>query len=231
MCELEDLGFSGVPFTYDNGQYGNNNVRVRLDRVCADEHWRDLSPTSRVVHLASSCSDHCPVVLEMVPMDIDRKRRGASRYEIMWERDPSLPGVIANSWAKHRPHGNLGSVAHSLKDLMRNLKEWSNKTFGHVLRDIENLRTQLADLQQGATDRALVKEKMNELDELLYREEMLWLQRSRITWLKEGERNTEYLHRRAVWRARRNYIQHLRKLDGTWCISSSEMELMMRSYF
>ena len=81
--------------------------------------------------------------------------------------------MIANSWAKHRPHGNLGSVAHSLKELMGNLKEWSNKTFGHVLRDIENLRTQLADLQQGAADRALIKEKMNELDELIYREEML----------------------------------------------------------
>uniref|UniRef100_A0A453EDJ8 Endonuclease/exonuclease/phosphatase domain-containing protein n=1 Tax=Aegilops tauschii subsp. strangulata TaxID=200361 RepID=A0A453EDJ8_AEGTS len=37
VCELEDLGFSGLPFTYDNGQQGDRNVRVRLDRVCADE--------------------------------------------------------------------------------------------------------------------------------------------------------------------------------------------------
>ena len=72
---------------------------------------------------------------------------------------------------------------------------------------------------------------MNELDELLYREEMLWLQRSRITWLKEGERNTKYLHRRAVWRARRNLIQRLMKADGSWCVAPSEMERMASSYF
>lgn len=71
LCELDDPGFSGIPFTYDNGQSGNNNILVCLDRVCADEHWRDLFPASRVVHLASSCSDHCPIVLEMIPVDID----------------------------------------------------------------------------------------------------------------------------------------------------------------
>uniref|UniRef100_A0A453Q5L8 Endonuclease/exonuclease/phosphatase domain-containing protein n=1 Tax=Aegilops tauschii subsp. strangulata TaxID=200361 RepID=A0A453Q5L8_AEGTS len=36
-CELMDLGFSGIPYTYDNGQVGNRNFRVRLDRACADE--------------------------------------------------------------------------------------------------------------------------------------------------------------------------------------------------
>lgn len=80
-------------------------------------------------------------------------------------------------------------------------------------------------------DRVRIREKMNQLDKLLYREEMLWLQRSCITWLKKGERNTKYLHRRAVWTARRNFIQRLRKHDGTWCSTPTEMERMARSYF
>jgi hypothetical protein len=36
VCELKDVGFSGLPFTYDNKRAGNSNVRVRLDRVVAD---------------------------------------------------------------------------------------------------------------------------------------------------------------------------------------------------
>ena len=28
-CELEDLGFSGIPFTYNNGQDSDRNVQVR----------------------------------------------------------------------------------------------------------------------------------------------------------------------------------------------------------
>jgi hypothetical protein len=31
-CSLQDLGFSGVPFTWDNKQQGNANVKARLDR-------------------------------------------------------------------------------------------------------------------------------------------------------------------------------------------------------
>uniref|UniRef100_A0A8I6X7B7 Endonuclease/exonuclease/phosphatase domain-containing protein n=1 Tax=Hordeum vulgare subsp. vulgare TaxID=112509 RepID=A0A8I6X7B7_HORVV len=37
VCQLEDLGFSCMPYTYDNGQHGDRNVRVHLDRACADE--------------------------------------------------------------------------------------------------------------------------------------------------------------------------------------------------
>ena len=62
-CELLDLGFSGVLFTYDNGQQGGRNVRVRLDRAYADDAWRDLFPLTQVTHLATSCSDHCPLII------------------------------------------------------------------------------------------------------------------------------------------------------------------------
>lgn len=86
-------------------------------------------------------------------------------------------------------------------------------------------------LQLSGAKGHVVRCKMNELDEVLYRKEMLWLQRSCITWLKEGKRDTKYIHRRVVWRARRNYIQRLRKDDGTWCSTPSDMELMATSYF
>jgi hypothetical protein len=35
QCDLHDLGFSGLPWTYDNMQRGNRNVRVWLDRAVA----------------------------------------------------------------------------------------------------------------------------------------------------------------------------------------------------
>lgn len=57
------------------------------------------------------------------------------------------------------------------------------------------------------------------------------LQRSRITWLKEGDRNTQFVHRQAVWRARRNNIKRLQKDDGSWFNAPTEMERMAASYF
>jgi hypothetical protein len=41
-CNLSDLGFSGMPYTYDNRRLGRANVKVRLDRAVACPQWRDL---------------------------------------------------------------------------------------------------------------------------------------------------------------------------------------------
>jgi hypothetical protein len=32
-CDVHDLGFTGVPWTFDNKQAGGRNVKVRLDRA------------------------------------------------------------------------------------------------------------------------------------------------------------------------------------------------------
>jgi hypothetical protein len=72
---------------------------------------------------------------------------------------------------------------------------------------------------------------MDLMNELLYREEMLWLQRSRVSWLKEGDRNTNFFHRKAVWRARKNRINSLKDQDGVVQDTPSEMERMATSYF
>jgi hypothetical protein len=47
-CNLTDLGFAGVPYTYDNKRQGKANVQVRLDRAVASSEWRDLFADSHV---------------------------------------------------------------------------------------------------------------------------------------------------------------------------------------
>jgi hypothetical protein len=77
-------------------------------------------------------------------------------------------------------------------------------------------------------DMRVVSDQMNEV---LYREEMMWLQRSRIEWLKEGDRNTKFFHHRAVWRARKNKIAKLRDEAGVIQTTPTEMQRMAVSYF
>lgn len=59
---------------------------------------------------------------------------------------PSASGGCGKCLGKNKPHGGLGSVAVSLKEVMKNLKEWSKANFGNVLKEIEILRNQLAEL-------------------------------------------------------------------------------------
>jgi hypothetical protein len=54
VCDLHDISFYGLPYTWDNGRSGIANARVRLDREVADLVWRDTFSDARVCHLISS---------------------------------------------------------------------------------------------------------------------------------------------------------------------------------
>ena len=110
VCELMDIGFLGVPFTYNNNQFGNRNVQVRLDRVCVGEAWKDLFTDACVRHLVSSVSDHSPLLVQVEAPEVDRCWGGGGWCKIMWERHATLLGVIAQACSKERA-GNLGEVA------------------------------------------------------------------------------------------------------------------------
>lgn len=52
-----------------------------------------------------------------------------------------------------------------------------------------------------------------ELTDTLEQEEVFWRQKSRVTWLKEGERNTHLFHMSTLGRRRQNHITHL-QIEG-----------------
>jgi hypothetical protein len=57
-------------------------------------------------------------------------------------------------------------------------------------------------------------ELLVELDEQKNQEEILWCQKSRVQWLKEGERNTNFFHRAVVHRRYINRITQLEYAQG-----------------
>lgn len=231
ICELVDLGFSGVPYTYDNRREGRSNVKVRLDRALADNSWRDIYSNSQVVHLTSSCSDHCPILLKFAADSRQSNRKKCLHYEICWEREPASTEVISLAWAEAGEKRTLGDINFALGKVMGALQGWSKVKFKNVSRAIEKARKDLATLVSHNADYSEIRRSSDVLNELLYREEMLWLQRSRISWLKEGDRNTRFFHNKAKWRAKKNRISKLRGPDGTVVKSTHEMEKIATDYF
>ena len=103
--------------------------------------------------------------------------------------------------------------------------------FGNVIKEINKSRTQLEELLAMNADRKDIREASDRLNELLYREEMMWMQRSRVDWLKEGDRNTKFFHRRAKWRARKNRIKKLIDAAGAAHTDHATMAAMVSDYF
>jgi hypothetical protein len=59
----------------------------------------------------------------------------------------------------------------------------------------------------------------------------MWLQRSQIAWLKEGDRNTKYFQCKAVTRAKKNRISRLMADDGHITKDMKIMQHMTTSFF
>jgi hypothetical protein len=121
FCDVFDLGFSGIPWTYDNKQSGERNVKVRLDRAVASSTWSECFPGAKVTHIVSVQSDHLPIVLSVEPDGGTRKATRIAWYEIMWERESSLPDEIISAWSVGKQVHHLGDVAHNLKEVMSSL--------------------------------------------------------------------------------------------------------------
>ncbi|KAM0834414.1 hypothetical protein ACQ4PT_063618 [Festuca glaucescens] len=231
LCNLVDLGFKGLPYTYDNKRRGRANVRVRLDRAVATSEWRDLFSAARVEHLVSPVSDHCPILVCLMQETRTTPRQPRRHYEVWWERAAELPELIASAWEEAGQKEDMGTVRKGLDNVMNVLQSWSKKKFGNLLKELDKCRKKLEELMRDNNDREAIRRISDHMNELLYREEMLWMQRLRINWLKEGDRNTKYFHQKAVWRARKNKIKCLKDDDGVWKDTPSDMERMASSYF
>jgi hypothetical protein len=150
----------------------------------------------------------------------------------MWERLESLAHEIKEAWCTAPNREGLGGVATTLRSVQTALRAWSKENFERVTVELETMRGRLESLKADPqADPREIRSVMDRMDELLYREEMMWLQRSRIAWLRVGDRNTSYFHRQAIWRAQKNRIKKLRDSNGDWHESRSELEQLAFNFF
>ena len=156
------------------------------------------------------------------------------RYEYMWERMDSLTDAIVSSWGEKCAAESLSEVTEKLSTLQSSLNNWAKRNFGSIIKQTTALRKQLEHLwvQHVTAERDReIKAVARKLDEVLHREEMMWRQRSRALWLREGDKNTQYFQRKATWRRKKNTISKLKDERGTWIEERSKLQEMTTRFF
>ena len=71
-CSLQDLGWTGVPYTWDNRRAGEANVKARIDQAFANTDFLNYFEHARVRHISSIESDHCFVLVDMPTTSLRR---------------------------------------------------------------------------------------------------------------------------------------------------------------
>ncbi|PKI46345.1 hypothetical protein CRG98_033240 [Punica granatum] len=228
LLGLVDLGFSGNKHTWTNKRIGAANIRERLDRAISNIDWRLLFPKASVLHLPAVSSDHNPLLLN-TSREQYRKPK-LFKFEEMWIRDPSCSSVVKMAWQE--PH--FGSPMFILKCKIQStrkaLRRWNRNTFGHVQSQINQLSEDLNSLQQAAPtigNLALASTIEEKLQELLQREELLWRQKSRNTWLTCTDLNTKFYHLSTVIQRKQNAIEFLKLPNNSW---SSDIPTIAASF-
>eukprot|EP00253_Pinus_taeda_P009227 PITA_09227 len=108
-----------------------------------------------------------------------------------------------------------------LKHIKFRLKEWNKKDFGNIFVNKKSLGIKIYELNQELIEDGFDKFKSDQADKhhqewenLSKQEEIFWRQKSRVQWLKEGERNTRFFHRSTMANRAYNRISTIKYENG-----------------
>ncbi|KAK4254083.1 hypothetical protein QN277_009512 [Acacia crassicarpa] len=232
-CDLLDLEFKGSAFTWCNKR-GDGIVHERLDWALGNVAFRNEFDRAIVFHVDPVGSDHHALVLDCCY--IDDKAPRSFKFEASWTQHADFISAVDLGW-----NGVGGDASNKIQDLIRRLEacrkklvEWSRREFPNFRKVIDHLRNELNCCYTGPFDAeklVAAESLVKQIEKAWGREEAYWWQRSRITWLKCGDRNTSFFHSSVIQRRQRNKILRLRSDAGIWLEDKKEIHEIFSSYY
>ena len=230
---LLDLPLVGGRFTWSSNQ--ENPSMSRLDRFLVSPEWDDQFSTAVQSLLPRTLSDHFPILL-----DCGRNRGGKYpfKFENMWLRAEGFVDRVKHWWESYCFDGFPSHVlSQKLMALKADLKQWNKEVFGDVgvrkgelMREIQHLDTLEESRSLTLAERNYREDRRGELHKVMGLDEISWCQKSRVLWLKEGDRNTKFFHRMANSHRRNNFIGCL-DIEGTLTSDPKEIEESILRYY
>ncbi|GMJ07053.1 hypothetical protein HRI_004374500 [Hibiscus trionum] len=230
-CDLADLGFTGLWYTWEKGRLPSTNIRERLDRAVANTAWWELFPGYSITHLTHSISDHCPVLINTKGSSVSNCsiQKKPFRFESSWVLEDDLVERIKNHWETSDSQFPI-----RMTELGGILENWSlNKKKDRGERK-KTLQRRLSDLMSADPD----EESLAELLEVKLglnmeadKEELYWEQRARVNWLKYGDKNTLFFYNFATMRKKQNSIRGIKNEAGDWVTRDGDMLRVATDYF
>ena len=137
------------------------------------------------------------------------------------------------------PEGiRMYNFQHKLKALKANMRMWNKEEFGNIFEDKKRLIQDIhlirhKGMESGWDMEMKEKEKdlLIQLDARERHEEIYWKQKSRVKWLREGEKNSKFFHNSVIHNRLGSKIHKIKMSDGTQVENRWEVKEELTIYF
>ncbi|XP_062072994.1 uncharacterized protein LOC133777434 [Humulus lupulus] len=194
MSGMIDLGCKGLKYSNHKKMLQSHGVpnmkRVRLDRALAFVDCHLKFPNAITKNMQPIVLDHRLILLDTTEGTNNQVKQ--FKYEYMWVRDPRCFWVVKSAWSGRLHHNPMINFNQKQKKARSRLAKWNRTHFRDVKKQIEEAQLCLEEIENSEPTNVLCIEAAKpELNESLHREEFLWKQKSRVPWLKEGDKCTK----------------------------------------
>ncbi|XP_062099879.1 uncharacterized protein LOC133805734 [Humulus lupulus] len=196
---VEPLKSVGSYFTWTNNQNGDARIYTKIDHVPINEKWIDLFPQSTAMFRWEAISDHCSCLVKtQVPEKMGTR---VFRFYNYWTEHHDFHAQVLRSWKLSINVAGIKAIYLKLLRLKHCLKAFNIDKIGDLKVNYFKAKETYQEAQMQAQDypHALsYQEAERKAAEAFSIQERLYqsflVQRSKVTWLRQGNLNTSFFY-------------------------------------
>ncbi|GKC78416.1 RNA-directed DNA polymerase, eukaryota, reverse transcriptase zinc-binding domain protein [Tanacetum coccineum] len=177
----------------------NCKTLKKLDKIMISEAFMDKFHNSSGMFLPYMISDHSPTVLK-IPNGMEKRRQAFRFSNFITDKKEFIP-IVKEAWEVDIEGHMMYRIVKKMKLMNKSLNKlsWAN---GNIFVRVKKLRDCLKEIEIEVDKYPYdenIKSKsckiLSEYYEAMKDESNLLMQKAKIEWLKDGDRNTEFFHK------------------------------------